>query len=152
MFEVGFREEAERFLISLAEEASRITAAAVVGSRAHAAGDQWSDIDLTFAVEDEIAPVERYADALVRSLDPAELERALEAAINLRERPSAGTRFPGRQSPARPHGIRAVKARSAEIVWCFLGRRLWAQKRKGAHTCPPLLRCPRPRGADTGEP
>jgi hypothetical protein len=35
----------------------RITAAAVVGSRAHTEGDQWSDLDLTFAVADPTPPV-----------------------------------------------------------------------------------------------
>ncbi|MFD2417764.1 hypothetical protein [Amycolatopsis pigmentata] len=58
MFDVASRDEVERFLVRLAEEDSRITAAAVVGSRAHTAGDRWSDIDLTLAVEDETAPVD----------------------------------------------------------------------------------------------
>ncbi|MBP2320949.1 putative nucleotidyltransferase [Kibdelosporangium banguiense] len=51
MFDAAFRDEVESVLIGLAEKDARITAAAVVGSRAHTAGDRWSDIDLTFAVE-----------------------------------------------------------------------------------------------------
>jgi len=57
MFDVVLRDEVEGYLIRLAEVDERITAAAVVGSRAHTEGDQWSDIDLTFAVADAIAPV-----------------------------------------------------------------------------------------------
>ena len=50
MFDVDVRDEVEGFLIRLPEADGRITAAAVVGSRAHTQGDRWSDIDLTFAV------------------------------------------------------------------------------------------------------
>lgn len=57
MFDVVMRDEVEGYLIHLAEVDERITAAAVVGSRAHTEGDQWSDIDLTFAVADATAPV-----------------------------------------------------------------------------------------------
>jgi hypothetical protein len=57
MFDVVLREEVEDFLIRLAEVDARITAAAVVGSRAHTEGDRWSDIDLTFAVADATKPV-----------------------------------------------------------------------------------------------
>jgi hypothetical protein len=57
MFDVVLRDEVEGYLIRLAEVDERITAAAVVGSRAHTEGDQWSDIDLTFAVADATAPV-----------------------------------------------------------------------------------------------
>lgn len=57
MFDVGLRDEVEAYVIRLAEVDERVTAAAVVGSRAHGDGDQWSDIDLTFAVADATAPV-----------------------------------------------------------------------------------------------
>jgi hypothetical protein len=57
VFDVVFRDEVENFLIRLAEVDERITAAAVVGSRAHTEGDRWSDIDLTFAVADAVEPV-----------------------------------------------------------------------------------------------
>lgn len=57
MFDAALRADVEGFLIRLAEDDERITAAAVVGSRAHNEGDQWSDIDLTFAVEDATTPV-----------------------------------------------------------------------------------------------
>jgi hypothetical protein len=56
-FGVDLRDEVESSLIRLADQDERITAAAVVGSRAHTEGDQWSDIDLTFAVDDGIPPV-----------------------------------------------------------------------------------------------
>jgi hypothetical protein len=57
VFDGVFRDEVESFLIRLAEGDERITAAAVVGSRAHMEGDRWSDIDLTFAVADAVEPV-----------------------------------------------------------------------------------------------
>jgi hypothetical protein len=57
VFDVVFRDEVESFVIRLAEADERITAAAVVGSRAHTEGDRWSDIDLTFAVADAVEPV-----------------------------------------------------------------------------------------------
>lgn len=57
MFDVVLRDKVEDFLIRLAEVDERITAAAVVGSRAHTEGDRWSDIDLTFAVADATEPV-----------------------------------------------------------------------------------------------
>ena len=57
MFDVVFRDQVEGYLIRLAKMDERITAAAVVGSRAHTEGDQWSDIDLTFAVADATEPV-----------------------------------------------------------------------------------------------
>ena len=57
MFDVAFRDEVEAFIVRLAEADERITAAAVVGSRAHTQGDRWSDIDLTFAVADAADPV-----------------------------------------------------------------------------------------------
>jgi hypothetical protein len=57
MFDVVLRDEVEGYLVRLAEVDERITAAAVVGSRAHTEGDRWSDIDLTFAVADATAPV-----------------------------------------------------------------------------------------------
>src|SRR5688572_19310390 len=57
MFDVVLRDEVEGYLVRLAEVDERITAAAVVASRAHTEGDRWSDIDLTFAVADATAPV-----------------------------------------------------------------------------------------------
>jgi predicted nucleotidyltransferase len=56
MFDVVSRDEVEDYVLRLARGDERITAAAVVGSRAHTDGDQWSDIDLTFAIADETAP------------------------------------------------------------------------------------------------
>jgi predicted nucleotidyltransferase len=56
MFDVILRDEVEGFLVQ-AEGDEWVTAAAVVGSRAHTEGDPWSDIDLTFAVADATAAV-----------------------------------------------------------------------------------------------
>src|SRR5262245_51708387 len=49
MFTVEFREIVRTTLIKKAHEDSRVVAAAAVGSSA-TGGDQWSDLDLTFAV------------------------------------------------------------------------------------------------------
>jgi hypothetical protein len=63
-------DDVERFLIQLAHEDARVTAAAVVGSRAHTAGDQWSDIDLTFAVATTpVAILDEWADELRAQFD-----------------------------------------------------------------------------------
>jgi hypothetical protein len=53
MFDAVRRDEVESVLIGVAEKDDRISAAAVVGSRAHTPGDRWSDVDLTFAVTSE---------------------------------------------------------------------------------------------------
>lgn len=42
-------------ILAFARMDSRVTAAAVVGSLAHGGGDRWSDVDLTFAVDDGTA-------------------------------------------------------------------------------------------------
>jgi len=52
MFSVSDRERIRTRVLDLASSDSRVVAAAVIGSLAHDEGDRWSDIDLTFAVED----------------------------------------------------------------------------------------------------
>ncbi len=53
MFETAHRDRVLVRLIELAEADHRIVAAAVVGSLAEGSGDEWSDIDLTMAVDEE---------------------------------------------------------------------------------------------------
>lgn len=48
------RDHVHEHLLAMARNDSRITSAAVVGSLARGQGDQWSDVDLTFGVGDEI--------------------------------------------------------------------------------------------------
>jgi len=53
MFTVDGRENVRRRLIERAQADARITAAALTGSAAHNTADEWSDVDLFFAVDGE---------------------------------------------------------------------------------------------------
>lgn len=57
MFTVAERDAARDRVLELAEGDPRVVAGAVVGSLALTDGDRWSDLDLTFAVADDV-PVE----------------------------------------------------------------------------------------------
>ncbi len=61
MFSVGERDELRERLIAAARADAQITAAAVVGSGARDAEDEWSDIDLALRLEDRLEP-RRVAD------------------------------------------------------------------------------------------
>lgn len=52
MFTINYREEVRTKLINKADSDDRITSAAVIGSYAHGNIDRWSDIDLTFGVDE----------------------------------------------------------------------------------------------------
>lgn len=52
MFSIGARDELRDRVLEMAREDRRVVAAAEVGSLALGEGDRWSDIDLTFAVDD----------------------------------------------------------------------------------------------------
>lgn len=54
MFSVNYRDQVRDYVLGLADKDERVTAGAVVGSLALSEGDLWSDLDLTFAVTDEI--------------------------------------------------------------------------------------------------
>ena len=54
MFSVSYRDQVHDYILDLANKDKRITAGAVVGSLALSEGDHWSDLDLTFAVKDEL--------------------------------------------------------------------------------------------------
>ncbi len=58
LFTEADREQLQAFILEKAESDPRVTAGAVVGSRALGEGDRWSDIDLTFAVDDEHSVLE----------------------------------------------------------------------------------------------
>jgi predicted nucleotidyltransferase len=55
MFSVEERTRVSDRLIERASADTRVVAAAIVGSLAGGRGDRWSDIDLTFAVDDVVA-------------------------------------------------------------------------------------------------
>src|SRR6187431_318388 len=55
MFSVAYRDYVRDNVLRLASVDPRIVAAAIMGSLAHGPGDRWSDLDLTFAVADDVS-------------------------------------------------------------------------------------------------
>jgi hypothetical protein len=62
MFSVKDRERVYDRVLEMAASDARVVAGAVVGSLAHGEGDRWSDLDLTFAVADELSMFEVLED------------------------------------------------------------------------------------------
>lgn len=62
MFTVEEREAVRDRVLELAEADPRVVAGAVVGSLALGDGDRWSDVDLTFAVTDDVPVAEVLGD------------------------------------------------------------------------------------------
>src|SRR5437762_12413917 len=54
MFSVSDRDRIRDRVLHLAASDARLVAGALVGSLAHGQGDRWSDLDLTFAVADNL--------------------------------------------------------------------------------------------------
>jgi hypothetical protein len=85
MFSVEDRDRVREHVLGLAEADRRVVAAAVVGGLADGAGDRWSDLDLTFAVEDTVPLDDVLADwtsAVTAELDAVHLfDLAAGAAI-----------------------------------------------------------------------
>jgi hypothetical protein len=76
VFSVEDRDRARDHVLELAETDGRVVAAAVVGGLADGAGDRWSDLDLTFAVDDGVAVAEVLEDwtqAVAAGLDAVHL-------------------------------------------------------------------------------
>ena len=55
MFSVQDRNRIREYVLQLAESDPRVVAGAMVGSLALGGGDRWSDLDLTFAVVDDVS-------------------------------------------------------------------------------------------------
>lgn len=67
MFTIEDRERIRTHLIKLAEADSYVAAAAITGSYVAGEGDEWSDIDLAFAIRGELAPaLEHWTEVLYR--------------------------------------------------------------------------------------
>ena len=62
MFDIGHRDHVRDRVLDIASSDPRVVAGAVVGSLAHDEGDRWSDLDLMFAVADEV-PVSEVLEA-----------------------------------------------------------------------------------------
>ena len=76
MFSVADRDRVHDRVLEMAAADPRVVAAAVVGGLAEGGGDRWSDLDLTFAVADEIpvsAVLDDWTRALAEELDAAHL-------------------------------------------------------------------------------
>lgn len=76
MFSVHDRDRIRDWVLQLATSDERIIAGAIVGSLAHGGGDHWSDLDLTFAVVDNVSIRDVLADwtrTLVNKFDAAHL-------------------------------------------------------------------------------
>jgi hypothetical protein len=54
MFSINYRDRLRKRTLELAASDKRVVAGAVVGSLALSEGDRWSDLDLTFAVADDV--------------------------------------------------------------------------------------------------
>jgi hypothetical protein len=52
-FSPGYRDHVSARILEWASADNRIVAAAIVGSMAHGPGDRWSDLDLSFALDDD---------------------------------------------------------------------------------------------------
>ncbi len=67
MFTPGERNRVRELLLRLAETDAGVAAAAITGSHAAGGGDEWSDIDLAFAIPGDLPPaLERWTDILYR--------------------------------------------------------------------------------------
>ena len=76
MFSIQDRNRIRDHVLNLASSDARVVAGAVVGSLALGEGDRWSDLDLTFAVADDVSMFEVLEDwtrTLVTELDAAHL-------------------------------------------------------------------------------
>src|SRR2546423_4987102 len=76
MFTVRERDRVRDRVLELAASDARVVAGAVVGSLAHDEGDRWSDLDLTFAVADNLPildVLEDWTRNLVEEFDAAHL-------------------------------------------------------------------------------
>jgi hypothetical protein len=76
VFSVDDRDRARDHVLGLARGDRRVVAAAVVGGLAAGAGDRWSDLDLTFAVDDDVpvaAVLEDWTREVAAELDAVHL-------------------------------------------------------------------------------
>ena len=76
MFTPHDRERVHNRVLEWSESDARVVAAAVVGSLAHRPGDRWSDLDLTFAVEDGVPirdVLDQWSERLTQEFDAVQL-------------------------------------------------------------------------------
>jgi hypothetical protein len=76
MFTVEYRVRVKEHVLLLAQSDPRVVAGAIIGSLAHDGGDQWSDLDLTFAVDENVRiqdVLEDWTEDLVDEFDAVKL-------------------------------------------------------------------------------
>src|SRR5690242_15937158 len=76
MFSIADRHRLHDWVLQQAASDPRVVAGAVVGSLAFEGGDRWSDLDLTFAVADDVPlaqVLEDWAHLIVAEFDAAHL-------------------------------------------------------------------------------
>jgi hypothetical protein len=76
MFTPHDRERVHKRVLEWSESDARVVAGAVVGSLAHRPGDRWSDLDLTFAVEDSVPirdVLDQWSERLAQEFDAVQL-------------------------------------------------------------------------------
>jgi hypothetical protein len=76
MFSVEYRNRVRDHVLKMAHADARVVAGAVVGSLALDEGDRWSDLDLTFSVDDAVAladVLEDWTSEFARQFDAAPL-------------------------------------------------------------------------------
>jgi hypothetical protein len=76
VFDIGDRDRVRDGVLDIASSDARVVAGAVLGSLAHDEGDRWSDIDLMFAVADDVSVVEvleAWTETLVREFGAVRL-------------------------------------------------------------------------------
>jgi len=69
VFSVEYRDRVGYRVLELAGADTRVVAGAIVGSLARDSGDRWSDLDLTFAVADDVPIAEVLEDWTARLVD-----------------------------------------------------------------------------------
>jgi hypothetical protein len=65
MFVIAERDEVRQRLLALAEADERVVAAAITGSHAAGAGDEWSDVDLAFGIRGDLLAALEHWTALL---------------------------------------------------------------------------------------
>ena len=66
MFTVEDRDRLRDWVVGMASSDRRVVAGAVLGSLAHDEGDRWSDLDIMFAVADDVPVTERRSERVDR--------------------------------------------------------------------------------------
>jgi hypothetical protein len=120
MFTPSDRDRVQGRVLEWAQSDPRVVTAAVVGSLARQPGDRWSDLDLTFAVEDGL-PLETllddWSERLVREFEAARLFELPSGSVIYRVFLLRGClQFDLSFSPATQFGAIGPNFRTKEVI------------------------------------